>query len=150
LQPLQFGVIGGAAVAAIGTFLSWVSVKAGGFSQSASGWDGDLADDLRIGNLIKAGIPIDAIIIVALAAGAVYFLIGPMMGMQVPAIPFAVVGLGAAIAIIGVLNYLKIKDELDKLSGVDASIGIGLYLVILGGAALAVCAFLDQQQRAKI
>lgn len=139
-------------MAAIGTFLSWVSVKSGGFSQSAGGWDGDLADDLRIGNLIKAGIPIDAIVIVLLAAVAVYFLIGPMMGMQVPAIPFALVGIGAIIAVVGALNYLKIKDELDKISGagIDASVGIGLYLCIVGGIVLAVCAFLDQQQRARI
>ena len=152
LQPLQFGIIGGAALAAIGTFLSWVSVKAGGFSQSAGAWDSDLADDLRIGNLIKAGIPIDAIVIVALAAVALYFLLGPMFGMQVPPIPFALVGVGAIIAVVGVLNYLKIKDELDKISGpgVDASVGLGLYICILGGIVLAVCAFLDQQQRAKI
>ena len=75
-----------------------------------------------------------------------------MMGMQVPAIPFALVGVGAAIAIVGALNFLKIKEELDKVggAGVDASVGIGLYLCILGGIVIAVCAFLDQQQRAKV
>jgi len=152
LQPLQFGIIGGAALAAIGTFLAWVKVSGFGASQSAGGWDGDLADDLRIGKLIKAGIPIDAIVIVLLAALAVYLIIGPMMGMQVPPLPFAGVIVGVVIVVIGVLNYLLIKDELDKISGsgVDASVGMGLYLVIVGGAATAVCAFLDQQQRAKI
>src|SRR6476620_4868759 len=112
LQPLQFGIIGGAAVAVIATFLAWVSVKAGGFSQSASGIDSDLADDLRIGKLIKAGIPIDAIVIVILALIAVYLVIGPLMGMQVPAIPYAGVIVGAVIVIVGVLNYLLIKDDL--------------------------------------
>ena len=151
LQPLQFGIIGGAALAAIGTFLEWV--KVGPFK--ASGWDGDLADELRIGKLIKSGIPVDAIVIVVLAALALYFLLGPMLGMQVPAIPFATVGIGAVIVIVGVLNYLLIKDQIDKLKagaggfGADASVGMGLYLVIAGGAVAAVCAFLDQQQRAR-
>jgi hypothetical protein len=152
LQPLQFGVIGGVVVAAIGTFLSWVSVKAGGFSQSAGAWDGDLADDLAIGDIIKAGIPIDAILIVVLGLAALYFMLGGMLGLQVPAIPYATVGLGVAIVVIGIFNYLHISDELDAIegAGVDASIGMGLYLVIIGGAATAVCAFLDQQQRAKM
>ena len=113
LQPLQFGVIGGAALAAIGTFLRWVKVSAGGFSQSAGGWNGDLADDLAIGDIVKAGIPIDAIFIVVLGALALYFLLGAMIGLQAPAIPFAVVGLGALIAVVGVCNYIHIKDELD-------------------------------------
>ena len=132
--------------------MSWVSVKAGGFSQSANGLDGDLADDLRIGKLIKAGIPIDALVIIVLAAVILYVVIGPLMGMQVPAIPFPGVIAGAAIAVIGVLNYLLIKDELDKIggAGVDASVGMGLYIVIIGGIAAAVCSFLEQQQRARV
>jgi hypothetical protein len=152
LQPLQFGIIGGAALAAIGTFLEWVKVSAGGFSEKAGGWDSDLSDDLAIGDIVKAGIPIDALLIVVLGALAVYLLIAPMLGMQTPAIPFAGVALGALIAVIGAYNYIHISDQLDGLSGngVDASVGMGLFLVIIGGAAAAVCAFLDQQQRAKI
>jgi hypothetical protein len=148
LQPLQFGIIGGAAVAAIGTFLGWVKVSGFGASASTNAWSGDIADDLAIGKLIKAGIPIDALLVVVLAALAVYVLIGPMMGMQVPAIPFAAVIVGALIAVVGVYNYIHISDEIGDAEGV--SIDTGLYLVIIGGAAAAVCAFLDQQQRAKI
>jgi hypothetical protein len=148
LQPLQFGVIGGAVLAAIGTFLAWISFSGGGFSQSISAWDGDAADELRIGKLIKAGIPIDALVIIVLGAVAIYFLLGPMLGMQVPAVPYAMVGVGAVIVVIGVLNYLLINDEIGDTEGV--SIGLGLYLVIVGGAVVAVCAFLDEQQRAKM
>jgi hypothetical protein len=148
LQPLQFGVIGGAVLAVIGTFLAWVKLSGGGFSQSAGAWDGDLADDLAIGDIVQAGIPIDAILIVVLGALALYFLLGGMFGLQVPAIPFATVGLGAAIVVIGAYNYIHIDDQIGDLPGV--SIGMGLYLTIIGGAVLAVCAFLDQQQRAKM
>jgi len=148
LQPLQFGIIGGAALAVVGTILEWVKLSGGGFSQKASAWDGDLADDLAIGDIISIGIPIDAILIVALAALALYMLIGPMLGMQTPAIPFAGVGIGVLIALIGVWNYIHIKDKIGDAAGV--SIGTGLYLVIIGGAVAAICAFLDQQQRAKV
>ena len=147
LQPLQFGVIGGAVLAAIGTFLAWVKLSAGGFSESANAWDGDLADDLGSGDIIKAGIPIDAILIVALGALALYFLLGGMFGLQVPAIPFATVGIGVAIVLLGIYNYIHIDDQIGDAPGV--SIGMGLYLTIIGGAVLAVCAFLDQQQQAK-
>jgi hypothetical protein len=147
LQPLQFGIIGGAALAAIGTLLGWVKVSGLG-SATANAWKSDLVDDLAIGKLIKAGIPIDALIIVILGALALYLLIGPMLGMQVPAIPYAGVIVGALIVAVGAWNYLHIKDQIKGLDGV--SIDIGLYLVIVGGAVAAVCAFLDQQQRARI
>lgn len=146
MQPLQFGVLGGAVLAAIGTFLSWIKVS-GFASESANGWNSDLADDLAIGKIIKAGIPVDAIIIVALAALAVYLIVGPMMGMQVPAIPFAGVIVGGLIAAVGIWNYIHIKDEIGDIDGV--SIDLGLYLVIAGGAVAAVCTFLEQQQRAR-
>ena len=147
LQPLQFGIIGGAALAAVGTFLEWVKVSGGGFSVTAAGWDGDLADSLAVGKIIKSGIPVDAILIVVLAALLLYVLLGPMLGMQVPAVPFATVALGALMAALGIWNYVTIKDQ---LPGSGASVGMGVYIVIAGGAAAAVCAFLDQQQRAKM
>ena len=62
------------------------------------------------------------------------------------------------IALVGIVNYLDLQDQIDAVSNVDlsefgfsrdglgASIGIGVYLVILGGAIAGVCAFLDSSR----
>jgi hypothetical protein len=140
LAPLQMGVLGGLAAAAVGTILDWA--KFGPIGINA--WNGDAR--FQIADWLSMTAPIDAIVILALAAGGAYLLLAPLAGMTPVKIPYGAVGAGAAVAIVGILNFLYINDLGGAADfGISIDPGIGLFLAIGGGAAAAVCAFLDSQ-----
>jgi len=153
LQPLKLGAIGGLALAVVSTVLAWVKISAFGASESASAWEGGLAGDLQIGHWIGApdDFPVEALLILAVALAGVALIAGPLVGMKVPVIPFALVALGAALAVLGVLNYLYIEEQLSsagiEASGVSAGPSTGVYALILGGIVTAACGFMLEQRK---
>jgi hypothetical protein len=115
---------------------------------------------LQIAELTKISFPIDALIIVLLCVAAAAVVVAPLLNLQMPRLPaLAPAGLGALATIVGVANLIRIMDQASKaedaLKGiaggvsVDVSVGIGVYVTIVGAAAIAVCSFLDYQQRSK-
>lgn len=138
MTPITLGVLGGLAAAALGTFLAWVSVG----DLSASGWNGDA--QFRIAKLLGITAPIDALVIVVLAAGGLFVVLAPRLGRSAPRIPAASLLAGALIAAIGVLEFLYVRSEGQGV----VNPGLGIYLVIAGGAAAAVCSLLDSKRPA--
>lgn len=154
VQPLQWGIVAGFLLAVLATFLAWVKISGFGESESASAWNGDLGGDLRIGNWLGTvdGVPVEALIIVAIAAAGIYLVLGPAAGQRVPNIPYAAIGLGAALVVLGVLNYLYIEDKLSDAdeAGISAGASIGVYLLIIGGLITAGSGYLVEQQKKKV
>ncbi len=150
LAPLQLGALGGLALAAISTLLAWLKVSQGVVSESRGAWSSDIYDDLRIGDWVGGGFPADAIVVVAFAGLAAYLVLAPLLGQTVPAIPYALLFPGFGLMGVGILNYLHIKSQIDDLGAGDAaSVGIGVYLLIAGGAIAAVSSFMYEQQKLK-
>ncbi len=111
-------VFGGAMLALVGSFLSWASVSAGPFSQSIGGMDGD-------------GV-ITLIFAIAMAAFAVYLKgLGRMVGVVVAAALLIVV------AVVDIIDVNRLAGDID-FGEIDVSVGIGLWLVLIGGIAAAV------------
>ncbi len=156
VQPLQWGIVAGFLLAVLATFLAWVKISGFGESESASAWNGDLGGDLRIGNWLGTvdGVPVEALIIVAIAAAGIYLVLGPAAGQRVPNIPYAAIGLGAALVVLGVLNYLYIEDKLSDAevegAGISAGASMGVYLLIIGGLVTAGSGYLLEQQKKKV
>ena len=130
--PATWVILGGAVVMLIGSFLDFYKVDAFGFSQSYSAWSGDLFFPESI-------IPV---------------LCGLAMGVHVALTTFADVKLPERIAGLGwnqIHLALGIQAGLmmvfwlftNKL-GYDA--GIGFWLMLISGIALAVGAVLRQQE----
>lgn len=117
--------LGGAALAAIGSFLPWATIS--GFVElSKNGTDGDGVISLA-GALILGGL-------------AAWSLLGSWStGRMVGALVVAV--LVTLVAIIDIVDIASRFSDVDtEALGVDVSIGIGLWIVLLGGlAAVAGC-----------
>jgi hypothetical protein len=107
-------------VALLGSFLTWVSIS--GFG-SAGGMD-DGGDGV-----------ITLVVAIATAAAAVF--------LKDKARMIAVVIGGAIIAGVGIINVLDIFSTADDF-GLDASVGIGLWMVLVGGIAAIAAAFLKK------
>lgn len=113
-------LVGGTAVVAVGALLPWVTVDAGLVSASKAGTDGDgvitLLLAIVVGGLLlakwKAGIG-RAVLIASLVLAAIVL----------------------AIAIYDSIDIASAVDE-SELVEVRASIGIGLWLTLLGAAAM--------------
>jgi hypothetical protein len=112
--------IAGVVLVVIGAFGTWASVSADaiGFDVSAGGLDGDGVITLILG----------------LIAGAVAF-----VGMRAPATWQAIVlAIAAAvIVLIAIYDMTQVGDAADGVSGIDVSIGWGLWATLLGGLVLA-------------
>jgi len=113
-------VLAGSVIVLLGSFLTWVTVSAGGQSVS-------------FGGMAEGG---DGVItlIVAIATGAVAVLLknkARMISVTVGA------GIILLTAIIDVLDITG-DNEFD----LDVSVGLGLWMVLVGGAVAAVGAFL--------
>jgi hypothetical protein len=107
-QPALFMMIGGVAMA-LGSFLAWGTASFGGVSVSASGMDGGDGWMTLIGGAALAAFGY------AKYSGA--FNIPKWAG-------WAGVGLGLAVAL---LNLFDILDA-------ELSLGIGMYVILVGGA----------------
>ena len=138
LSPLKWVVAGGFAVAALGTFLDWISFNGFGFS----GWYGD--GRFRIAEWIGVTAPIDALLVVTLAAGGAVALLAPFLGKAVPQIPYATAIAGGLIIGVAALQVYFILD----IGGDLGSVGIGLWAIIVGGAAAGVLSYLEEQRSA--
>ena len=123
-------VVIGCVVALIGSFLAWGSVSAAGVSVSVSGTEGGDGT-------------LTLILSIATAVAAI-FLMGRGRARQISVV------IGAAlILLIAIMNIADISGLGDDFGGaVDVSIGIGLWLVLLGGIAAAVGAFLPEGEAA--
>jgi hypothetical protein len=106
-----------AAVVIIGSFMTWVTVGSGAISVSAGGMD-------------EGGDGVITLIVAIAAAAAAIFLKGRARMISI------VVG-GAVVLLVAIIDIFDILGE----DLVDASVGIGLWLVLVGGAALAASAF---------
>jgi hypothetical protein len=164
---LQLACFGGLVVAVIATFLPWLSVEAtatttlfglpaASATDSASAWNGEIGGDLRIGDWVgtSGDFPTDALVIVALAAVGTYLTAGAVIGLTVPRARYAPLGIGIALLMVGVLNYLYIEDMAARALGfvrvpqgieVNAGASTGVYLVIVGGLITTVAGYLRGQ-----
>jgi hypothetical protein len=164
---LQLACFGGLVVAVIATFLPWLTVEAtatttlfglpaASANDSASAWNSDIAGDLRIGDWVgtSGGFPTDALVIVALAVVGTYLTAGAAIGLTVPRARYALLGLGIALVMVGVLNYLYIEDTAARALGfvrvpqgieVNAGASTGVHLVIVGGLITTVAGYLREQ-----
>ena len=123
-------VVIGCVVALIGSFLAWGTVSAGGLSVSVSGTDGG---DGTLTLLLAVATAVAAIL-----------LMGRGRARQISIIVGA-----ALILLIAIINIVDISSlGSDFGDAVDVSIGLGLWLVLLGGLAAAVGAFLPESDAA--
>jgi len=151
-RPLQLAALAGLIVAVISVVLPWLKISGGGISQSFKAIDKDIYKELRIADWAgNPSFPLDAIIIAAVALVGLYLILGPILSKGGgPNVPFVVAAgvCGAVEAVIGILNYLFIHDQIKDADGV--SIGFGLYVLIAAGIATAALAFIDYQQQSKL
>ncbi len=117
-------VLIGALVVVIGSFLAWASVSVEGFgSESVGGMDGDGTITLIVG--------------LAAAAFALF--------LKGRARMIGVIVAGAIIVLVSIIDIVDVgraAGELGGLPGVDVSVGFGLWLVLIGGIAAVVGAFI--------
>jgi hypothetical protein len=113
--------LGGAALAAIGSFLPWATVSGGFVDISKNGMDGDGVITL-VGALVFGGL-------------AAWSLLGSWSkGRMIGALVVAV--LVTLIAVIDIADVASRFSDIDtEALGLDVSIGIGLWIVLLGGLA---------------
>jgi hypothetical protein len=135
-RPMPLGAlvagIGGAA-AVIAGFLAWESVSVLGISESVVGLEAN-------GGKLVALLGIGAI------AVAFAWVTGKI---SQPATAAIVIGVLAFL--IGVLNFFTVNDDVSTANAIlpgAASIGIGLYLAIVAGAAIAVGGALGMRKTA--
>ena len=105
----------------IGAFLAWATVSLGSTSLSTAGTDGDGVITLVLG--------------LAVAAGAIALL--AKIGPQRPPSAIAVVG-SVIIVIITVIDVADVESVAGGGGLVDVSVGVGLWLTLVGGIAAAL------------
>jgi len=140
MKPAQllYLIIGGCVLAIIGSCLPWVTVTVMGETRVTSGLDGD------------------GVITLILAIGALVLAV--LKGVGNPKV-MTIIGasLAGLAAMIGVYDLINIKDKTSELSGLIGdqgndifgfSIGIGLYLVIVGSIVALVGFILRLQKTA--
>ena len=123
-------IAAGLAVSVVATLLDWIS----GGGQGVSGWDGD--SRFRVAEWLGVTAPVDAAIVVAAAVLGALLWFGPRFGIQTPNLPAPAISGGAVLGI-GILEWLYIDDV--GAGFFDPAIGI--YLLILGGAAILLAPF---------
>jgi hypothetical protein len=128
-------MLGGAVLAAIGSLLPWANIRTIFGSIGVAGTDGDG--------------------VITLAAAVVLALLALLLLLQpqrAGSVTMYAAGLCAVlIAGVGVYDFSNVSDGISEASGdgVSASVGAGLYLVVLGGAAAIVGALMDRNSRAR-
>ena len=117
-------------IVGIAAFLTWGTVEFGGRSIDINGVTGtDMAGDDETR---------DGVITVVLALAAIAF--GVVRGVGRLALTAAIIGLviAALVVIVAIVDMADISDSVAGApSGVEASIGIGLWLTLAGGIAMA-------------
>ena len=123
----------GAVLIAIGSFLPWVSVEAGGFSDSKTGIEGDGTITLFL------AVVIGVIAAIALSRGAL------PKAAAIIAIIAAVIAI--AIAVIDFIDIQsRISDVEDESAGLaSASMGLGMWVLIVGSIAALVGSIMSRK-----
>ena len=121
-------LIGAALLGAISAFLPWATASALGITQSTSGTSAN-----------------DGIItlIAFIAAGVLAVLGNREEAVTENKFKYGIVAAGAAGAAIAIINLIDINNT-PSIMGVGLSVGIGIYLTILAGAALIAVPFIKQ------
>lgn len=144
LPPAQLAALGGFLVAILGTFLAWLRISEGRRGEAINGWSGE--SQYRFADWFVIDAPLDALMVLVIGGLGVYLILGRLLGSNVPAIPWGITAAGLAIAVIGALNWLYIDSEANRINNRDLDIGIGIYLLIIGGIVAAVGGWRDLQQ----
>lgn len=124
-------MIAGAIAAIVAAFLPWISATA-----------------VFAGSLSRNGLDGDGQITIVLGVVAVVLAVVALRGQPAPLAALVIVaGLGALIAVIGVIDYVDARNRIGDLTVeerqlVAISIGAGLYLTIAAGVAVVVGAVL--------
>ena len=129
LTRLDWGVVGGAAVALVSLFLPWYGVSVAGFSASISGWNtgyGWIADLLLV------------------AAGAWYFMWKAKVELpKTPLSPLAItVATAAAGLLLVILRWASLPRGHSGLLGTSFDYGprAGIWIALIAGIVELVCA----------
>lgn len=123
-KSLPIGAVVGAAggaLALVGSVLAWESISIMGLSESDSGLTSN------------PGKIIAVLGIVAIVVAVVW-----IQGVKLPAAPI-ILGCGIVIALLGILNFFTIGDDVKKANEIlagAASTGVGLYIDILAGVVI--------------
>lgn len=143
LPPLQIAALAGFGAAIVATLFAWLRVSSGFRSEAVNGWNSEA--QYRVADWLSLDAPIDALLVIVIAGLGIYLLLGRVLGSNVPALPYVVAACGLALAIIGVLNWIYIDSEGNRVVNPDLSVGFGVYLLIIGGAVAAFCGYRDGQ-----
>lgn len=129
-------VIGGV-VALIGVFLSFQNVTVQGYNLSKNGLGSVSGAPAGAGleQMTAVGHGVRLIVLAAIA------IVGGIVVFVTKKAPTATVGLigGAGLVVQGLIDYFDLKGQIDDAAGsVDASIGVGIWMVIAGGAVALI------------
>lgn len=105
-------IVGGVLVI-LGSFLNWVSVSAGPFAESKNGIEGDGKITLILGVLL---------------------IVGAVIALKKPGRPWVALVFSVLALLMGIFEYIDISGDVSDIKdlGLSASVGIGVYIVILG------------------
>ena len=125
LDPrVAWTVFGGAGAVMLGALLPWAKVQAGIFSAEKAGTDGDGVITL----LLALGVGVVAILLVT-------------QGVQLWK-PIVIVAAGGLCVLTAIVDMVDVKnraaDPPEGLEGIQVTIGIGLWLTLLGAVAIVV------------
>jgi hypothetical protein len=128
---------GGYALAAIATFLDWFSADALGISVSVSGWSDGVR--FRVADWLGVTAPIDALLIIALAAlGMIAFFAPRYLEARsleiVRRLPYPSAVPAGLIIVLAVLQIQFLTSERGELGNV----GFGIWAMLVGGGVALI------------
>jgi hypothetical protein len=136
IQPLHL-ILGGCGLGIISVFLPWISVSLKG---DAAALAGAMAGQSASG--INEGLGILALILMAGVIGSCF---AKVPGKE-KLIATSAMGAGGLAALVVLIELIRIFSNSGGNAFVSVSVGIGLYLCVLGAAAGAYGAFLRWQK----
>jgi hypothetical protein len=142
LPRMSLAILAGFALACVSTSLDWIRASVFGTTITASGWSA--AGRWQIADLLHINAPIDALLVLVLAGGGAYALLAPLFGWPGLRVPKATGLAGVLIIGVGAMELYYVHEKAQGL----ADPGIGLYLLIAGGALAAVCWYLESHRGA--
>lgn len=133
VSGIGWAIVGASVLVIIAAFLVWGTVKGGGLEFKIHGLGSN--KDVPGGDQVKDGA-------VTLTLAVVALILGIIRGVNKAALGAAIVALvmGAIVSIVALADIGDISDLKDQLDsgGVEVSIGVGLWLTLIGGIVLVV------------